>query len=235
MLFLYWVGQRIVDGITSTSAPDLSNSLVQIAVPLFLLYWFGQRTVVRILAKLYPSILFYNKKTLWTFDDVPYSIESFTQLLDWLQVRNIKAVLFVISDQVTDESRALLIKAIYQGHTLGNHGRTDSRAWSKSSAEFLQDMDHCDQLLNDLYLQAGQQRKRRLYRPGSGLWHNAMIRLVQDRGYRIMLGSVYPYDPVIRWAWLNALFINWHVRSKDIIIVHDRPWTADLLQRINRV
>lgn len=52
-------------------------------------------------------------------------------------------------------------------------------------------------------------------------------------GLRIALGSVYPHDPQVPYAWMNAAHILSMVRPGSVIICHDRrSWTVPMLGRV---
>jgi peptidoglycan/xylan/chitin deacetylase (PgdA/CDA1 family) len=44
----------------------------------------------------------------------------------------------------------------------------------------------------------------------------------EKRGYRCVLGSVYPFDTVIPSSLFATNFILWNVKPGAIIILHDR-------------
>jgi peptidoglycan/xylan/chitin deacetylase (PgdA/CDA1 family) len=61
----------------------------------------------------------------------------------------------------------------------------------------------------------------RWFRPGSGHYDARMLKALDRRGYRCALGSVYPFDPQIRWSWFSKRFILGNVREGSIVILHD--------------
>jgi peptidoglycan/xylan/chitin deacetylase (PgdA/CDA1 family) len=93
-----------------------------------------------------------------TFDDGPGPQTE--PLLDILYRAGVRATFFIVgknlrNPQWTNEAttRAILIRAIKNGHELGNH--TLSHRWEQSEREFVQDVIECDMLIADLYNQAG--------------------------------------------------------------------------------
>lgn len=71
------------------------------------------------------------------------------------------------------------------------------------------------------------------YRPGSGFFSERMLTLVRKLGYRLVLGSIYPHDAQIGYAWLNARHILSMLSPGGIIICHDRrSWTPPMLRKI---
>lgn len=80
---------------------------------------------------------------------------------------------------------------------------------------------------------AGAGGPGRYFRPGSGIFTDRMRALVQRQGFRLVLGSVFPHDPLISVPWVNAAHILSMVRPGSIIIVHDRrAWTAPTLATV---
>lgn len=168
-----------------------------------------------------------------TFDDVPHRTTSFTRILDLLDKYQVKATFFVISGQVNPENRPLLLRALEEGHQLGNHGRTDSVHLKKSPKDFEDEFEHCHQLLEDLYREANVALpKQMIYRPGCGWFSRRMINYLTSRNYRLVMGSVYPNDPLVRSAHLNFLYLKKHLQDGDIVILHDRDWTPALLEKL---
>ncbi|KAK3395682.1 hypothetical protein B0T20DRAFT_43224 [Sordaria brevicollis] len=71
------------------------------------------------------------------------------------------------------------------------------------------------------------------YRPGSGFFSERMLTLVRKLGYRLVLGSIYPHDAQIGYAWLNARHILSMLSPGGIIICHDRrSWTPPMLRKV---
>lgn len=57
-----------------------------------------------------------------------------------------------------------------------------------------------------------------------------MRRVLGDMGYRIVLGDVYPHDPMVSIWWVNAKHILSMLRPGGIIVCHDRrEWTVPML------
>jgi hypothetical protein len=61
----------------------------------------------------------------------------------------------------------------------------------------------------------------RWFRPGSGKYDARMLATLEAHGYRCALGSVYPFDPQIRWSWFSRRFILSNVQPGSVVILHD--------------
>ena len=72
----------------------------------------------------------------------------------------------------------------------------------------------------------------RFFRPGSGYFTPRMLKDVQARKYRAVLGSVYPFDPQVKFSAVNAWHVCRGIFPGAIIILHDRPHTPSALRTI---
>lgn len=181
----------------------------------------------------YSQILTRNKftknKIALTFDDVPYGAHE--EIIKLLDKYNMKATFFVISEYLTDETRSLLVKAVKNGHQLGNHGKTNSMHALKTTRSLFSEIQTCDAEIKEIYHQANVTLPNLMvYRPGCGLFTEIMLRVVQSQLYTLALGSVYPNDPMIRWSLLNYYYLISHLEGGDVVILHDRIWTIPLLE-----
>ena len=57
--------------------------------------------------------------------------------------------------------------------------------------------------------------------PGSGWFNERMLSAAKRQGYRCALGSVYPFDTVMRSERVIAWYIRSQVFPGAVIIVHD--------------
>lgn len=169
-----------------------------------------------------------DQNILITIDDVPYG--STADILSVLDKYNTKAGLFVISSYVNDYSFDMLVKAVSRGHTLYNHGKTNSRHASLSDDELVHEITHCDQLIKKVYAKANMQPPDQIYRPGCGIFTNQMKKVVSDLNYKIMLGTVYPHDAHVPFWRINRYYLTYKATKGDVVILHDRWWTVPLLE-----
>jgi peptidoglycan/xylan/chitin deacetylase (PgdA/CDA1 family) len=86
-------------------------------------------------------------------------------------------------------------------------------------------------MLTEAYEAEGKILPNNYFRPGSGLFNRRMRDLLGNRGFRIVLGSIYPHDPQIPYPNVNAKHILSMAHPGAIIICHDRRgWTAPMLR-----
>jgi peptidoglycan/xylan/chitin deacetylase (PgdA/CDA1 family) len=176
-------------------------------------------------------------KVILTIDDVPYDSngEELEKILNVLKKYNNNATFFVISSQINEVNKHLLIRAIKEGHHLANHGKHNTMHAMCDLESLKKEIEHCDHALNILYAEANVELpKTKYFRPGVGYVTNLINDYCSVNNYKIVLGTIYPSDARIKWKWLNKKYIVNHLSklSDDIIILHDRKWTAEMLDSL---
>ena len=235
-------------------------NLYHIIPILLTMYWLPKCIFVNFLNRLCPNVLTHKpnvqKKIALTFDDVPYSShEGITRLLDRFKM---KASFFMISDylsygymdlireynvdymsetgKLVKETLTLqrmdkLSEIVLNGHQICNHGKTNSMHALKTTTGLAHEIDTCDEYIQKIYrLAETPLPKTKFYRPGCGLFTSITTKYCQENDYMLTLGSVYPNDPIFCFPYLNFLYLKYHISSGDVIILHDRPWTPQLLR-----
>jgi peptidoglycan-N-acetylglucosamine deacetylase len=159
------------------------------------------------------------KKHLFlTIDDAPSNDTA--AILQVLDQYNVKATFFLISEQVqvqfspTDSGDAVVRDLVQRGHKIGNHLTRDQPSIDLGD-RFAAEMLAAKQVL-DRY--APQQ----WLRPGGGWCTAAMASAAQVQGYRLALGSLWPYDTVITSPRFASWYILQNLRPGGIIILHDK-------------
>lgn len=214
-------------------------------VSIISLYYFLPKSIlISNLNKFYPEIMTYlpkkDKKTIAiTIDDVPYLRHNKTkEMIDYLTENSIKVTFFIIADDklMTQDPEAirmkkLLIDAVKNGHQLANHGITDSYHVLKDNNTLENEIDKCDDYISEIYLEANIPKPNiKYYRPGCGYFSRRMINMIENKGYKMALGSVFPHDPFSRNSHINFKYLTSKMEAGDIVILHDRAWTIDLLK-----
>lgn len=141
---------------------------------------------------------------------------------------------------------------------LANHGMTNSKHASLPKNKLVMEIENCEKTVNDILLAPLNERRKlkgkaplesvmtKYYRPGHGFFTQEMIQTCQELEYDIVLGNIYSFDPQVPIWWLNLVnivivsyvydlvkllsfgFLCSHDHHQ-IVILHDRPWTAQLL------
>ena len=225
-----------------------------------ILYWLPKIIFVNFLNYYCPDVLTHKpnsqKKIALTFDDVPYgSHDGIVRLLDKYKM---KGSFFMISDYLSNGYMDLmkeynvdymsemgkLIKEtlinknmdkfseiVINGHQICNHGKTNSMHALKTTTGLAYEIDTCDRFIQRIYELADVPLpKIKFYRPGCGLFTSITTKYCKENNYRLTLGSVYPNDPIFCIPYLNFLYLKYHIQSGDVIILHDRPWTPQMLR-----
>lgn len=167
----------------------------------------------------YPDVLFHvplpsNQKIVaLTLDDAP-SAET-ARILDALKVYGAKATFFIIGGQAAAHPD-LLQRMHDEGHELGNHASADEPSVKLPLAELERQITEVGAMLPPSL------SALKYFRPGSGFFSKQMVERVKGLGYRVVLGSIYPHDPQIHSAKINAAHVLSMVRPGGIIIMHDR-------------
>jgi peptidoglycan/xylan/chitin deacetylase (PgdA/CDA1 family) len=100
------------------------------------------------------------------------------------------------------------------GHEIGNHMARDEPSHRLAPREFERSLSEADGVLSRF-------APLRWLRPGSGWYNEAMLSIADANGYRVALGSIYPYDSHIPSARFAAWRILSSVRPGAIIVLHD--------------
>jgi peptidoglycan/xylan/chitin deacetylase (PgdA/CDA1 family) len=139
----------------------------------------------------------------------------------------------VISGHLERADPAYLAEALADGHGIGHHMNEDSVSARLSSARFRQAFDQAAAQLQSAA--APCTLPLRWFRPGGGWIRPSMLRSVAARGYRLVLGSIFPWDtfhPPPAWmAW----FVLRNAHPGAILVLHDRPDTLPATMELLRL
>lgn len=203
-------------------------------LPFYLIYilYRPPRYVISYLRAKYPDVLFEEDTTekiiALSLDDAPSAHTD--EIVDVLRENDAHATFFVIGSQV-DGREDTLRKLIRSGHELANHAMNDEPSRDLSNDELETQVRAVKEKLVAAYTAEHKILPNNYFRPGSGLFSYRMRDMLGNRGFRIVLGSIYPHDPQIRYPNVNANHILSMAHPGGIIICHDRrKWTAPMLR-----
>lgn len=102
-----------------------------------------------------------SREAYLTIDDSP---SDQTHLyLEWLKQRNIQALFFCIGERLI-ERPDVMVRAVHDGHILGNHSYTHPRSSVVGADAMLAEIDLTDMAIEMIYAQAGVKRPGRYFR-----------------------------------------------------------------------
>ncbi len=170
------------------------------------------------IAEKYPEAIFYIETdeplVALTIDDAP-NPDTTPQILDTLKKYQAHATFFIITDNLKGNEE-IVLRMLAEGHEIGNHMPLDEPSADLPFPEFVVKFNLADSLLR-------QFAPVRWFRPGSAYYSKEMARFIKNdpRGYRLVLGSVYPLDAQIPFSSWASHYVDWSTRPGDIIVLHD--------------
>lgn len=189
-----------------------------------------------VLAPLNPNVVFCGKgpgrRLALTIDDGPGGPGS-QALLNLLEELRVPATFFLIGSHL-ERDPDFPRRALQQGHELGNH------LWRDECSAALEEDDFLQQLRDT---QRAIERAARpepviwcWCRPGQGWFHRRMLACLAGRRYRLVLGSIFPWDTLMPPMWFVRWFVICNAHPGGILVLHDTPAlsarTCQTLQRI---
>ncbi len=176
-----------------------------------------------LLARLAPAVVFCGragqKRLALTIDDGPSGPGS-EALLALLRELQVPATFFLIGSHLERDPR-FPRRALQQGHDLGNHLWCDEPSVSLSPQLFQQQLVDTERAIDRAAAPA--QLHWRWFRPGGGWFHRAMLDALASRSYRLVLGSIFPWDTLRPPLWFVRLFVRLNAHPGGILVLHDTP------------
>ncbi|PHH54077.1 hypothetical protein CFIMG_008058RA00001 [Ceratocystis fimbriata CBS 114723] len=196
--------------------------------------------LIRHFAHRWPNVLFEvpttKKLIALTIDDAP---SPYTRdIAAILAANSAHATFFVIGGQVEDAGGtvpdARLRELVRAGHELGNHAMHDEPSRGLADDVLVDQVGQVHAKIKAVYGAEQQPLPPfNFFRPGSGFFSERMLKILGAINHRVVLGGIYPHDPQIPHAWINARHILSLARPGGIIICHDRrPWTLPMLETV---
>ena len=147
-----------------------------------------------------------------TFDDGPHPPYT-DAVLDILAAYEAKATFFCMGEQV-ERHPATYARIVADGHEVANHFWDDRAGVTLTGAETVTSLERTEALL-------GGVNPSRLVRPASGFIRAEQRRLLDERGYQIVIGSAYTSDA----TYPPASYMKWALKQMlepgRIVILHD--------------
>lgn len=157
---------------------------------------------------------------IFTFDDGPNG-DTTARLLDLLRNYDIHAVFALLGENV--EHSPELAKRIHdEGHTVINHGYSDTWAFKMGREEFRANLARGE---NAIIAALGEAPQPLLYRPQGGFYRKAQERIWREETYTMVPGTARPYDAVAAGTDKNRI-VKRVIRKIEaekggVILLHD--------------
>jgi len=153
-------------------------------------------------------------KIALTFDDGPHPTYT-SRLLEILEKFNIPATFFLIGKHI-EANFELAFKMAKLGHELGNHTFTHPLLFKLTDEQMREEIVRTDNLLRSL-----GSAPPRFLRPPMGLFSRRVLDVVEQCGYKTVVGDVYPRDPHLPGKNKIVYRVLSRVLTGSIIILHD--------------
>ena len=211
----------------------LFTCLLTLLTPLYWIYK-PPNLLIRYFQYHWPDVLWHvpvsEKIVALTIDDGPSAYTE--EILQVLKENDATATFFVIGSHVSGRESTLqdLVRA---GNELGTHAMRDEPSRSLPVPTLSEQIQSVEDDILKIYASVGGKVPPKYFRPGSGFFSDRMRSRLKALGYRLVLGSIYPHDPQIPYAGVNARHVLSMLRPGGIIICHDgREWTVPMLREV---
>ncbi|MBU0686725.1 MAG: polysaccharide deacetylase family protein [Candidatus Margulisbacteria bacterium] len=172
-----------------------------------------------------------SNKVALTFDDGPS--KGYTErVLDILQKENAKATFFVLGLKVAMNPD--ILKRMYEeGHEIGSHTYYHTDLDAMDNEEFESELKTTTELIEDI-----TGKKDELFRPPHGRLTYEKRKILEEKGYDIVMWSVHADDFSYPNGWVRSSeaiaerVIN-SVHGGDIVLMHDR--TNQLVEALPQI
>ena len=147
-----------------------------------------------------------------SFDDGPSSAHT-PRVLEILARHRARATFFLIGERAAQQPE-LVARLRASGHEIGNHSISIRSTLNVPEAAFVEALLRTERIL-------GLEGRGKLFRPPGGRIRPRQLQVAAEHGYRVVLGSAYPYDG----GHPPAAYIRWVVTKNlapgVIVILHD--------------
>lgn len=183
------------------------------------------------------SFIYYDspavQKICLTIDDGPGS--SMASILDTLKKNDCHAVFYVVGQLLeSKDGRELAMRAVLEGHILGNHSYSHPMFSQISFERAKSEIDRTDKLIASIYTEAGKSRPVKLFRFPGGDYGGQKKKQLAD--YLESLCYIAQYWDIDSNDWryyARPAMSKSHIiancrqaKTGDVVLVHDRPMTA---------
>lgn len=153
-------------------------------------------------------------KIALTFDDGPHAVST-PRILDVLRAFDVPATFFLVGKNI--KSHLPVARDIARaGHDIGNHTFSHPRLSLLTAQKITDEIIRTDELLRNI-----DGVEPRFLRPPFGLFTKRVLDIVEELGYRTVVGDVYPRDPHRPGKEKIVERVLARTEPGSIIILHD--------------
>lgn len=150
-----------------------------------------------------------------TFDDGPHPIYT-PQILDILDQYQAKATFFMIGSRM-EKYPDVVREVSARGHLIANHTYTHPYNLRTLSPEKLKwEIDQCQQNMQTIAAQ-----NTYLFRPPRGILNQEIIKMVQEKGYTIVLWGICTFNREAPTPEMMAARVIKQAHPGQIVLLHD--------------
>ncbi len=165
------------------------------------------------LRALYPSLVWRmpvgEKKIYLTFDDGPHPVAT-PFVLDQLAAYGAKASFFCIGKNVVAEPD-IYQRILAEGHAVGNHTQHHLNGWKTADADYINDT-----------MKAAESIQSNLFRPPYGRIKRSQIKVLQEKGMKIIMWDVLSADFDTHLTPQASLsYVLYHTKPGSVVLFHD--------------
>ena len=160
------------------------------------------------------------KTAYLTFDDGPIP-EVTPEVLAILAKYNIKATFFMVGENI-DKHPDIFAQVIQAGHMIGNHTYNHLKGWNCSKADYLANVQKCQETINSHLSTLNSQLSTTLFRPPYGKATLRQRIALHKMGYRLIYWDILTrdYEPT-RTPEAMLAQVKRETRPGSIINFHD--------------
>lgn len=166
------------------------------------------------------------KYAVLTFDDGPYGHGVDERILAILHRHHAHAIFFLVCSHINETTTHLLDTFERNGHIIGNHSFDHLQLGKLQDPELHQQVEGCSTRLASLI-----GHRPYYFRPPFGQTSSHVRQVAEGSGMQQMLWDANSQDS---WQTKPEQILYWNRQEMDdhsILLMHDKPATADVLDR----
>ncbi len=176
------------------------------------------------------------KEIYLTFDDGP--IPKVTPwVLDLLKTYNAKATFFCIGKNISKHPE-IFKKILSDRHSIGNHTYNHLNGWKTNTEEYIDNCEKFDEILKQVQsdkstITKQQATSNNLFRPPFGKLTSKQSKILQKKGYKIIMWNVLSADfdkSISKEKCLENVLKNIQVGS--VVVFHDSLKSEEKLRYV---